>query len=264
VVETSIVPGRYELPAVTGTNYTAFVDPSGGSSDSMTIAVAHRDKGDRLILDAIRERRPPFSPAAVVEEFAALLKTYRLSRIVGDRYGGEWPRERFREHGITYETSERTKSEIYLESLPRLNGAQIELLDNPRLANQIIGLERRTARGGKDSIDHGPGAHDDVANSALGALVLAAVGRPGLTFSPELMARVRGAPLQPGLFVGDALSARLRGELPQPPLPPNTAPSPEQLAAMRPSSAPSQNRSRLYISNALRARLGSGRAGVKL
>ena len=35
-------------------------------------------------------------------------------------------------------------------------------------------LERRTARGGRDSIDHGPGAHDDIANAVAGALVLAA------------------------------------------------------------------------------------------
>jgi hypothetical protein len=34
-----------------------------------------------------------------------------------------------------------------------------------RLVAQIVGLERRTARGGRDSIDHAPGAHDDVANA---------------------------------------------------------------------------------------------------
>ena len=32
-----------------------------------------------------------------------------------------------------------------------------DLLDVPRLASQLIGLERRTARGGRDSIDHPPG-----------------------------------------------------------------------------------------------------------
>jgi hypothetical protein len=37
---------------------------------------------------------------------------------------------------------------------------------------QLCGLERRTARGGRDSIDHGPGAHDDLASAAAGALVL--------------------------------------------------------------------------------------------
>ena len=42
---------------------------------------------------------------------------------------------------------------------------------NPRTANAIqVGLERRVARSGKDSIDHGPGGHDDVANSVAGVL----------------------------------------------------------------------------------------------
>jgi hypothetical protein len=34
-----------------------------------------------------------------------------------------------------------------------------------------LNLERRTSRAGKDSIDHPPGAHDDIANAAAGALV---------------------------------------------------------------------------------------------
>jgi hypothetical protein len=41
-------------------------------------------------------------------------------------------------------------------------------LDNPKLINQFIGLERRTARGGRDSIDHPPGGHDDICNAVAG------------------------------------------------------------------------------------------------
>src|SRR5262249_45205314 len=48
------------------------------------------------------------------------------------------------------------------------------LLEHPRLQSQLIGLERRTSRGGRDSIDHAPGAKDDVANAAAGVLVRAA------------------------------------------------------------------------------------------
>jgi hypothetical protein len=42
------------------------------------------------------------------------------------------------------------------------------------LVAQLVGLERRTTRGGRDSIDHAPGAHDDLANAAMGSLVLVA------------------------------------------------------------------------------------------
>ena len=170
-VEACIIEGRDELPALAGGRHVAFVDPSGGSADSMTLAIAHRER-DLAVLDVLREVKPPFSPEAVVLEFAAVLKAYGLSTVTGDRYAGEWPRERFRTHGITYELSERTKGAIYLDALPLLNSRQVELLDSKVLASQLCGLERRTARGGRDSIDHGPGAHDDVANAAMGALLL--------------------------------------------------------------------------------------------
>ena len=89
----------------------------------MTLAIAHRD-GDRVVLDAVRERRPPFSPDDVTLEFAALLKAYRVREVSGDRYGGEWPAERFRARGITYVPAEKP--------LPILNAHRAELLDLPR------------------------------------------------------------------------------------------------------------------------------------
>ena len=42
----------------------------------MTLAVGHR-QDDVAIIDATRERKPPFPPEDVVAEFAALLKSYR-------------------------------------------------------------------------------------------------------------------------------------------------------------------------------------------
>jgi hypothetical protein len=77
-------------------------------------------------------------------------------------------------HGIDYQTATQAKSDIYLTLLPLLNSGRVELLDHPRLITQLCALERRTARGGKDSIDHSPGAHDDVVNAAAGAIVMAA------------------------------------------------------------------------------------------
>jgi len=170
VVEAAIVPGRFEVPRIEGAVYLAFTDPSGGSSDAMTLAICHVE-GNRAVVDAIRERRPPFSPDDVVQEFATLLKSYGIGRVRGDRYAGMWPRERFQVHGIEYLVATKPKSDLYRDLLPILNGGRVELLDLPRLASQLCGLERRTARGGRDSIDHGPGAHDDIANSVSGAVV---------------------------------------------------------------------------------------------
>ena len=76
-VEATIVRGRFEILPVSGTHYVAFIDPAGGSgADSMSLSIAYRDKDGRGILSAVRERKPPFSPGDVVQEFATLLKTY--------------------------------------------------------------------------------------------------------------------------------------------------------------------------------------------
>jgi hypothetical protein len=193
VVDAAVQHSRYELPPVNGAHYVGFVDPSGGSADSMTLSIAHREDNNG-VLDLVREVRPPFSPDAVVGEFAHALKSYRLHRVTGDRYAGEWPAERFRVHGITYEPSEKTKSQIYSEALPLLNSGRVELLDHARLITQLTGLERRTARGGRDTIDHPQGAHDDIANAAAGALVLAA-GQLSKADSWARWAHVNFAPL---------------------------------------------------------------------
>ena len=166
-IEAVVVPGRYELPPVSEIRYRAFVDPSGGTADSMTLAVGHREDG-RIVLDALRESKPPFSPEQVVREYSSLLDRYRIHAVTGDRYGGDWPREQFRNSGIRYDVSDLVKTDLYRELLPSINSARIELLDHPRMVSQMLGLERRTARGGRDSIDHGPQGHDDLANVVAG------------------------------------------------------------------------------------------------
>jgi hypothetical protein len=171
VVESCVPFGCYELPYVPRfSSYVAFCGPSGGSSDSMTLAVAHSENG-KAVLDCLREIRAPFSPSDATAELAVVLKSYRLTRVTGDRYAGMWPVEQFAAQGIIYEHSERTKIDLYRECLPLLMRGGCVLLDNPRLIAQFCGLERRTARGGRDSIDHKPGGKDDLANACAGCLV---------------------------------------------------------------------------------------------
>jgi hypothetical protein len=175
-VRACISPGIRERPPQRQWRYVAFVDPSGGSSDSMTLAIAHKE-GNTCILDGVREVPAPFSPEAAVAEFSDLLKRYRVVRVTGDRYGGEWPPEAFRKCGIVYEPSLKTKSQLYIDLLPLVNSRACDLLDHDKAVLQLIGLERRTSRGGRDSIDHGPGGHDDVANAVAGAISLASALR---------------------------------------------------------------------------------------
>ena len=171
-VQDCIVAGRRELPSAGNPSYVAFTDPSGGSQDSMTVAIAHPER-EKVVLDVVREARPPFSPESVVREFSTLLKRYRISVVFGDRYAGEWPPEQFARHGVRYRVYPKTKSDLYGELLSIVNSGRVELLDHSGLIAQLCNLERRTSRGGKDSIDHPPSGHDDLINAAAGAILLA-------------------------------------------------------------------------------------------
>jgi hypothetical protein len=212
-----VFSGRYELAPRPTFTYTAFCDPSGGSSDSMTLAIAHFEHGVAM-LDLIREVVPPFSPEAVVKDFVTECKRYRCYSVTGDRYAAEWVVEQFEKNGITYKQSEKTKSEIYLSLLPMINSRQVELLDNKKLLHQLAGLERRVRSGGKDSVDHRGGLHDDVANSCAGALVLVGAGA-GVFGLLEYEAKVASGEIKEREF--SAVIARsgpvLPQELPAPP-----------------------------------------------
>jgi hypothetical protein len=179
-----VISGRRELPPSSEMHYRAFADPSGGRSDSFTLAIGHAIPGARVVVDLVRAWKAPFSPAGVVEEAAALLKAYRLAEVTGDRYGGEWPAERFRAHGITYTPADKAKGDLYLELLAVVNSGRVELLDVPEMLAQLRGLERRRGPSGRDRVDHRPGSHDDSANAVAGVVSLLAGRDPsdlGLT-----------------------------------------------------------------------------------
>lgn len=189
VVESVVVKGRNQLPPRGDLNYAAFVDLSGGRVDDAALAIAHLEN-DIVVIDLVHDWRPPFSPDAVVGEMVALLSRYRVNEVIGDNYSAEFVKQSFESRGVRYErctanpwstapwaTAAKPKSQLYLELLPRLCSGEIELLDNDKLINQLAGLERRTRVGGRDTIDHGPNSHDDLANVVAGVTV-AAVQKP--------------------------------------------------------------------------------------
>jgi hypothetical protein len=59
-------------------------------------------------------------------------------------------------------------------ALPLFAQGVVDLLDVKQLTLELMGLERRTARSGKDSVDHPPQGHDDHANACCGCLALLA------------------------------------------------------------------------------------------
>jgi hypothetical protein len=182
LVESCVIRGRIALPPRFGTRYAAFTDLSGGRVDDAAIAIAHREN-DVVVLDLIRRWRPPFDPIRVIGEMVMELKRYNVREVVGDRYAGEFTRGGFERLGVRYvhgvpnrwarysyqaNIVAKSKAELFLELLPRLQSRRIELLDNETLISQLASLERRTRSGGRDVVDHGPNQHDDIANVVAG------------------------------------------------------------------------------------------------
>ena len=171
-IDAAIDYGRpLELPPRDGLSYRAFVDASAGRHDAFCIGIGHRE-GGRLIADVIRGRRPPFDPATVAAEYAALAKEYRCGKVYGDNYSGEWVAQAFKGAGIEYARCELPKSSLYLESLPYFMRGAIAIPNSPILIRELRLLERRVGRSGKDSVDHGAGGSDDYANVLAGAMWL--------------------------------------------------------------------------------------------
>ncbi len=58
IVEDAVTRGVVVRPLLSNLSYRGFVDPSGGSSNSMTMAISHRE-ADRFVLDLVLERGRP-------------------------------------------------------------------------------------------------------------------------------------------------------------------------------------------------------------
>jgi hypothetical protein len=160
-----------ELPPLPDVSCKIFIDASGGRHDAFTIAIAHRE-GDRIVADVIRGRRPPFDPASVAAEYAALAREYGCRTITGDNYAPGWVAGAFEAAGCEYRRSRLTRSELYIEGLPFFTRGLVSIPDHQALIRELRLLERRTARSGRDSVDHGVSGSDDLANALFGCLFL--------------------------------------------------------------------------------------------
>src|SRR6516165_9704399 len=167
-----------ELEPRSGIIYYCFLDSASGSDggDSYAIAISHRESDGRIIIDAVREVVPPFSPSSVVSNvLVPLCKSYRIDgKIFGDNYAGNFCKELVHKAGLYYDLWPQYKSEIYRDPLlPLLNSKKITLPRIDRLINQTCTLERSVKRSGRDEITHPTHGHDDVVNSVAGAAAVA-------------------------------------------------------------------------------------------
>lgn len=178
LIEQAMRPKPIEIPAASKSRYFAFCDPAGGGADEFSLAIGHLDR-DTVVVDLVRGLHG--SPAKIVQEYAAVLRSYGLRRVTGDRYAGRWPRDEFLRWGIQYKVSDLDRNGLYLELLAAMNSGRIELPPLQKLGRQLGALERRTGRSGRDLIDHPPGGHDDLANAVAGLTTIAQAPRMTMT-----------------------------------------------------------------------------------
>jgi len=167
VIDQAVRSSPLELPYNSRHRYICFCDPAGGGKDEFTIAIGHRED-ERIVIDVLRGRHG--APAEIVAEYASLMRDYHVSEAIMDRYAGSWPADEFKKHGIRTRTSDQPKSGLYVDSLSALNSGQVELPPDEKMVRQWLNLERRVARGGRESIDHPLGGHDDRSNACAGLI----------------------------------------------------------------------------------------------
>jgi len=137
----------------------------------MTLAIGHADNG-RGILDCLLERPRAVSAPAKLRPSSPRRCDNTVSRscVATDTPARGRPSSLPSSASHTRRPSNR-RAISTATFLPLLNTGIVDLLDHPRMINQLCSLERRTIRGGRDSIDHPPLGHDDLVNAAAGVLV---------------------------------------------------------------------------------------------
>ena len=168
----AVVPAdvRELVPQPTREACGHFDAATGSGEDSAAVAIAF--VGQPAELAAVRQWRPPFSPAAVVREAAALCSQYGVQMITIDRFAPGLVSELFRERGVTCRVAEGDTSAHFVELLALINSQRVTLLDEVVLLGELRRLERRPGTG-RDVVGHPPRGHDDVAAAAAAALMAA-------------------------------------------------------------------------------------------
>jgi hypothetical protein len=170
--------GAVERPPRRSIRYFCYSDPASGTGkDSYALAIGHVefDQAQTVWLDVVRERKPPFSPSAVIAEFVPLLRQYGITEVIGDRYAVGFHIDEWQRNGFVFKPCERTTSENYLGLLPLLLSGRGRLTDTAIGRSQLASLERIVQSGGRETVRHPQvdSAHDDVAAVIAGAMVLA-------------------------------------------------------------------------------------------
>jgi hypothetical protein len=210
VIDKAVDPDRpQELPYRSEYQYLSFVDVAGGGGkDAFSICLGHKE-GGRVIVDVVRSRRPQFNPDEVTAQYSELLKSYHIREVRGDKFSGDWASSAFEKYGIHYERSEKTKSELYIESESIFNTERAELPNRSSLIDQLKMLIRKARSGGHDSVDSDSGQPEDEANTVCGLIWLLSSSEPFFDLT-KLQSSLRPQPQKPALSGVEAAKSSFR------------------------------------------------------
>jgi hypothetical protein len=208
LIEKCIDSGINERPVLPGVQYLAYCDSASGTGrDSFALSIGHRSRDkdrDVVVIDLIREQRPPFNPLTTIEAVCEHLRRFGIREISGDQYGKPHI-STFARHGITYRIPRDDTSAVYLHSLPSWVSGSVVMLDqNPRAVDQLCSLKRQIGQAGREFVRHpnNAHAHDDLAVVICGVIYLCtpiehqAAGSweiPGVVTVPRVVGGVPGS-----------------------------------------------------------------------
>jgi hypothetical protein len=127
-------------------------------------------KASGLSSTFVRSAPRPVNPHNATVQFAHLCRQYRIDRMTGDAYGGEWVQGAWKSQDIGYNVLDLHTSELYLEAAPLFARKIISLPDHPKLIGQLRDLERVTGNSGRDQVRHPKHGHDDFSNVVAGVV----------------------------------------------------------------------------------------------
>lgn len=208
-LEACVVSGRVELPPEVCRGVVAFVDPAAGNrgGDRFALALGYRD-GARVVVAALRAWSPPFSPAGVVAEVAALCRAYGVREVVGDRFAGNVLAEQVRAAGLIYKTAPASASDLYMDLLPVVSAGGVEFPDPTcsKAAAELLAdfraIVRRPGGAGRDRAEaprgSGRAGHADLGNAVAGLVAALPAKRPGVRVTGAAL--IAGQPMKRGAF----------------------------------------------------------------
>jgi len=136
-------------------------------------AAHHRAKDtdrDVVVIDYLRQSKPPFNPHEIIAGIAGILKDWGVQQVTGDAYAGNFIPSAFARHGIAYQPAKLSASELYIAALPAFTSGSLSLLDQADVVTQLVNLRRKIGSAGKETVLHMRGQHDDLANALCGLI----------------------------------------------------------------------------------------------